>query len=304
MHRIIDSFIHFVLSGCDSGIGLQTALELNRDGFNVIAACLQPDGEGPNELRKRIHNSERLHILGLDVTSSEETLVEARKSVENIISSTDTILWGLVNNAGLLSVGCADWGKAERFVNDVINVNLIGTIRVTRIFLPLLRKSKGRIVNMSSINAKLPLPWTPIYAATKAALLTFSDCLRLSQLQWGVKVISIMPAKYRTLMSSPEEIIRTIDSSWNSSTEEVKEVYRSTYTTLRDLVTRTGETGNRDPIEVSRAIQYALQAQDPEDEIICGPWIIKFAIFFIDFIPKEWIDLAFELFEPSRLLTR
>ncbi|XP_074601754.1 estradiol 17-beta-dehydrogenase 2-like [Brevipalpus obovatus] len=293
-----------LITGCDSGIGLQTALELNRNGFNVIAACLQPNGEGSNELRKHASNVERLHIVGLDVTSSEETLGETRQKVDEILSATDTVLWGLVNNAGLLSIGYPDWGKGEKLVDNVIKVNLIGTIRVTRTFLPLLRKSKGRIVNMSSITAKLPLPFVSIYATTKAALISFSDSLRLSQLRWGVKVISIMPAKYRTQMSSSEGAMNLVESTWNSSSEEVKEDYAQEYPSLKKLIVSSAGEGDRDPIEVSRAIQYALQAQDPEDEIVCGPLSIKFVMFASSLIPKEWIDMFFELFDSGRLLTR
>lgn len=62
-------------------------------------------------------------------------------------------LWGVVNNAGLCFVGTPEI-MAQQDINNVINVNFQGTVNVTKKFLPLIRRSKGRIVNVGSLNGK------------------------------------------------------------------------------------------------------------------------------------------------------
>ena len=89
-------------------------------------------------------------------------------------------LWGLVNNAGVLGVlGPLEWLRQEDFVN-IIEINILGMVRVTRTFLPLLKRSQhgGRIVNTSSILGKLSFPYAAPYCMTKHAVEAFSDALR------------------------------------------------------------------------------------------------------------------------------
>ena len=89
-------------------------------------------------------------------------------------------LWGLVNNAGVMgALGPVDWLAQEDFVN-VMQVNVLGMVRVIRTFLPLLKRSRcgGRIVNMSSIFGKLSIPYASPYCMAKHAVEALSDSLR------------------------------------------------------------------------------------------------------------------------------
>ena len=86
-------------------------------------------------------------------------------------------LWGLVNNAGIISpMGPYHWLTREDITN-VIEVNLIGTIEVTNMLYPLLRTARGRVVNVSSSVAIFPTTGT-IYAVSKAGIEAFSDNIR------------------------------------------------------------------------------------------------------------------------------
>ena len=89
-------------------------------------------------------------------------------------------LWGLVNNAGILGhLGPSEWLRHEDYLH-ILNVNTLGTVRVVRTFLPLLKRSKAgaRIVNTSSILGKLSIPFSSPYCMSKYALEAFSDSLR------------------------------------------------------------------------------------------------------------------------------
>jgi len=86
-------------------------------------------------------------------------------------------LWGLVNNAGRsLPIAPADWLRVEDFAK-VLDVNLLGVVDVTLQFLPLLKKGRGRVVNVSSILGRLAF-FSGGYCLSKFGVEAFSDALR------------------------------------------------------------------------------------------------------------------------------
>ena len=89
----------------------------------------------------------------------------------------------MVNNAGITPrrIGPIDWLRVEDY-SEVINVNYMGTVRVTKAFLPLLKQTKGRIVNVSSLAGRLALSQVGPYSASKFAVEGFSDVIRLVRL--------------------------------------------------------------------------------------------------------------------------
>lgn len=88
-------------------------------------------------------------------------------------------LWGLVNNAGIAGshIGPLDWLNADDH-REVFNVNYFGMVNVTNVFLPLIKKEKGRIVNVASILGKMSMESMGPYVASKHAVEAFSDVLR------------------------------------------------------------------------------------------------------------------------------
>ena len=86
-------------------------------------------------------------------------------------------MWGLVNNAGIISpLGPYHWLNREDILK-VLQVNLVGTIEVTNALYPLIRVARGRVVNVSSAVALFPSSGT-IYTASKAGIEAFSDNIR------------------------------------------------------------------------------------------------------------------------------
>ena len=88
-------------------------------------------------------------------------------------------LWGLVNNAGIVGkmIGPPEWTNVEDF-QKVLDVNLMGNIRTTLAFLPLIKKAKGRIVNIASISGRLSNSATLPYCISKFGIEALSDGLR------------------------------------------------------------------------------------------------------------------------------
>lgn len=86
-------------------------------------------------------------------------------------------LWGIVNNAGrALPMGPSEWMTVEDF-HSTLKVNMNGTIAMTMIFLPLIKKGKGRIVNVASVLGRVAANGGG-YCISKFAVESFSDCLR------------------------------------------------------------------------------------------------------------------------------
>ncbi len=88
-------------------------------------------------------------------------------------------LWAIVSNAGIAGPNVpVEWCSKEDFIK-VYSVNTLGMTQVTRVFLDLVKKEKGRIVNMSSIMGQFAGPCLAPYAMSKHAVEAYSDCLRL-----------------------------------------------------------------------------------------------------------------------------
>lgn len=98
----------------------------------------------------------------------------------------------LVNNAGVMCFGEFEW-QTNAIIEHQVNVNLFGTMNFTRSFLPLARKYKTRIINVTSHCALEALPGLAPYAATKAGLKFWSDALRVELKKYGVEVVNFIP---------------------------------------------------------------------------------------------------------------
>lgn len=136
-----------LVTGCDSGFGNLVARRLDAYGFTVFAGCLFPDGDGAKKLAQE--TSKTFRIVKLDVTSKEDVERTVRE-----IEATGLDLWAVVNNAGVAQYLPAEWGSDVEEYERMFNVNVYGLVRVTKAFLPLLRRSKGRVVNLSSMAGK------------------------------------------------------------------------------------------------------------------------------------------------------
>ncbi|XP_064630840.1 D-beta-hydroxybutyrate dehydrogenase, mitochondrial-like isoform X2 [Lineus longissimus] len=179
-----------LITGCDSGFGKWLAEKLDALGFTVIACCMFPDKGGADDLRRKC--SSRLHILRLDVTSNEDV----NAAVKYVKDKIGNGLWALVNNAGISWTGETEWTDVSTY-EKIYSVNVFGVIRVTKAFLPLIRKTRGRVVNVASMAGRFALSGFSAYCSSKFACIGFSDALRREMRKFGVTVHTIEPAFYK-----------------------------------------------------------------------------------------------------------
>ncbi|GAB6030601.1 Dehydrogenase/reductase SDR member 9 [Chamberlinius hualienensis] len=173
------------ITGCDSGFGEKLAIDLDKRGLYIFAGCYTENGA--EELKKRTSN--RLKTIHLDVTD-QLSVDEAKKFVEANLPN-EKQLWGLVNNAGILGNISFELATLEDYKN-IMEVNCYGIIRVTDAFWPLIKRSRGRIVNIISICGRGVFGFVP-YSCSKFAVQPYTDGLRRSLRTSGVKVVTIEP---------------------------------------------------------------------------------------------------------------
>lgn len=163
-------------------------------GFTVFAG-FNTKVENEEIMQKlRREASGRLHILQLDVTSEHDIHSTFLYVNENLPDGAPG-LWALVHAAAWVTLGECEWVPPS-VLKRSIDINFIGLARLTQVFLPLIRRSKGRVVLVSSLLARIPSPVRGIYCAVKAAVEAWGACLRLEMRRWGVDVVIVETGEY------------------------------------------------------------------------------------------------------------
>jgi len=173
-----------LITGASTGIGKACALQLDKMGFMVFAGVRKDKDQ--DTLNKE--GSDKIKPIILDVTK-EETIVDAVKTISN---EAEYPLFGLVNNAGIGISGVLEATPETEF-RKLLEVNVIGLHAVTRALLPLLRKNKGRIINIGSSASFMAGPGASSYAASKFAVRAISDSLHLELKPLGMFVSLVAP---------------------------------------------------------------------------------------------------------------
>nr|CAD7596810.1 unnamed protein product [Timema genevievae] len=211
------------ITGCDTGFGNLCARRLDALGVRVYAGCLMPEGAGAKELKS--DTSSKLHIVPLDVTK-EKDVKQAVEYVKEI--QGDQGLWAVINNAGILMTGEVELMPVELF-QRIIEVNTLGSVRVAKAFLPLIRTSKGRLVFTASCAGRSTVPGLVPYSMSKHAIVSFIDGLRREMRKWSVTVHGIEPMMYRTQMTDMESYRKFLKQQWSELPEEDRRLYGDSY---------------------------------------------------------------------------
>jgi NAD(P)-dependent dehydrogenase (short-subunit alcohol dehydrogenase family) len=269
-----------VITGASTGIGKACALELDRRGYHVFAG-VRSDAAAE---QLRTEASSRLTPLLIDVTIVETIAAAAKKVAE---ATGDAGLAGLVNNAGIAVPGPIELLPIEDFRRQ-LEINVTGLVAVTQAFLPLLRKTRGRVVNMSSISGGVAPPSMGAYSASKFAVEAISDALRVELRTWGIRVSCIEPGPIATPIwdksfAGADRITRQVDPA-------AMALYETDLAAIRRAVEHSIQTAS--PVErVVKAVVHALTARRPKAHYClgCEVWM---AFNFLRILPdglRDWI---------------
>jgi NAD(P)-dependent dehydrogenase (short-subunit alcohol dehydrogenase family) len=246
-----------LITGASTGIGEATALRLQGAGFSVFAGVRKPeDGE-------RLSAAGVTVVHPLDVTSADQIAAAAR-TVEDALAGRP--LKGIVNNAGIGIAGPLEALDLDDF-RRTLEVNTTGQVAVTQAFLPLLRRSRGRVVNMSSIGGRVAQPFAGPYVASKHALEGVTDVLRIELLEWGIDVIAIEPGTVATPIW--EKSSRATEEVLAELTPEQRDLYGERLTKMARVLERQAKRGTS-PDMVAQAVEKALTASRPRARYLVG----------------------------------
>lgn len=181
-----------VVTGASSGIGRAVALEAASQGARLFLLARHQDA-----LLDVKANCERLsqaEATAISVDIGEVSEIEA--AVEKIKTRTDRVDV-LFNSAGFGDFKVFAQVPVAR-IQQMFAVNVLGLMVLTRELAPLLFDCRGHIINMGSMAGKIPTPKSAIYSATKAAVIAFSDALRLELRPLHVQVTTVNPGPVKT----------------------------------------------------------------------------------------------------------
>ncbi|XP_074835769.1 retinol dehydrogenase 16-like [Carettochelys insculpta] len=272
---------YVLITGCDSGFGNLLARQLDAQGLRVLAACLTP--QGAEQLRKV--TSERLQTVILDVTRTD-SIAAATAWVKEQVG--DKGLWGLVNNAGV-SIPCGpnEWMTKDDFLT-VLEVNLIGLVEVTLSFLPLVRRARGRVVNMASVMGRLAF-FGGGYCPSKYGVEAFSDSLRRETRPFGVKVCMIEPGYFCTRITNPQLLTKHFHCIWQRLPAEIKAAYGEDF--FKGSILDIQKTCNSDLSVVTSCMRHALTARHPRTRYSAG-WDAKLLYLPLSYLPTWFADFV------------
>ncbi|KAK2572206.1 Short-chain dehydrogenase/reductase family 9C member 7 [Acropora cervicornis] len=176
----------------------------------------------------------------------------------------------------------------------IADVNLWGTILVTQTFLPLVKKARGRVINMGSILGRIVMPYLPAYSISKYGVAAFSDALRREMFPWGVRVSIIEAGAHRTKLLSGDILAKQWESQWNQLSDELKQEYgqEGLQKGLNSLKFLHGvsspNTGN-----VVSSVIHALTSRDPQSHYLVG--LDAKALAWLAIIPTRLTDFLMNI---------
>ncbi len=216
-----------IITGASSGIGAAMAKAFSDAGYSLGLVSRNLKAMQALNLPNTICQS-------VDITDYD-VFKNAIDAAENKFGPVDC----LINNAGFSKHGdFVDMNHSEH--EKMININLLGVINGIELVLPKMRERKsGTIINISSVADRNARPQMPTYAATKAAIKSLSESLRMANAKYGIRICNLAPAKILTPLLMA--VNSTINDSQVISAEDLAKaalwVYQQPQTIcIRDMV--------------------------------------------------------------------
>ena len=269
-----------LVTGATSGIGKATAIHLASLGYTVFAGAYRASDQELADLAAVPSSTGRVQIVEIDVTDAE-SIQQARAQIEG--SLPDGWPFALVNNAGVAFGSPLEVERLEK-MRLQMEVNYFGVVQVVRGFLPLLRRTQGRIINISSISGKSSLPFNGSYCASKFAVEAFADALRLELRPWRIHVSNVLPGDIQTAIW--EKALREIDRDTSAWSEDQKRLYPAIPAFMKQQVKGVGGSS---PLVVADKVASLLAARRPPARAYVGKRVWFY--YLLEKLPTRIRDL-------------
>jgi len=239
-----------VVTGASSGIGRKVTERLAANGFFVYAgARAQKDLDELSAIKN-------VQGVRLDVTSAADIAAAV-----TLVGKAGRGLYGVVNNAGVVVVAPMIEVE-EKDLDFIFQVNMYGPYRITKAFAPMLLESKGRVVNISSLNGIVASPMIGAYSMSKHAVEAYGDALAGELGRFGVRVSLIEPGNYGTEIG--RNLLARMDTAVVKGSRFETQL-RSTINSMRQF------ENNPPPDDVADAVLDAFTNENPKMRYLVVP---------------------------------
>lgn len=254
-----------LITGCSSGIGLETAIECAKAGHKVFATMRDLNKSEELEKRKDLEQLKNIEIIKLDVSSNNSIEI----ALSTIIKKTNKIDV-LFNNAGFMIMGSLE----DLSVNEIqkqIDTDLLGPIYLTKNVIPHMRNNnQGLIINMSSIAGKIGFPLSSAYSISKFGIEGLTESLRRELVTKNINVCLIEAGIVNT------KFFENMNTAKFSSTS----VYAKDTQMMKIVIDKIKKEKWTEPIDIAKKVIEIIKENGKKCRYVVG----DDALYLIDFV--------------------
>jgi NAD(P)-dependent dehydrogenase (short-subunit alcohol dehydrogenase family) len=258
-----------LITGASSGLGEAFAAHLARLGHRVYGTSRR--GAFPAAGAEGVFPA----LVPMDVRDD----ASVRAAVDFVVEREGR-LDVVVNNAGVGLAGAVE-DTAPEEARTLFETNVLGVLRVCRAVMPILRsQGAGLIVNVGSIGGRIAIPFQGFYSASKFAVASLTDALRMEAKPFGVRVTLLEPGDFRTGFTDHRVV--TADSRTNPA---YRERCRSALQVMEH-----DERHGADPAALARLLPKLMTRRSPRARYVAGMFFQKLAVAIQRVLPPAWFE--------------
>ncbi|HEV8474558.1 MAG TPA: SDR family NAD(P)-dependent oxidoreductase [Methylomirabilota bacterium] len=245
-----------LITGANGGVGTALSQALADDGWRVLAGV-----RSDSAATAMAALDPNVEPVALDITDEASIAAAARKVADAVGAAG---LHGLVNNAGIIVQGPLELVPVHALRRQ-FEVNVIGQMAITQALLPLLRGAKGTVVNMGAASGRVTVPMLGPISASKTALESLTDALRMELKHQGVGVTIIEPGALQTAIFDKAAASAAADGHAGS------EATRRLYAVAIKAATESMANQKPAPVDaVVKTVVKALSSGNPDPRYVVG----------------------------------
>jgi NAD(P)-dependent dehydrogenase (short-subunit alcohol dehydrogenase family) len=240
------------VTGAGGGLGRDIALGLAEKHYRVFGTAMSPE-----EIADVQQASDgAVSLARCDITDDDAVKRWAR----DVTSQTGGSLDLLINNAGILTPGPLEVLSLQAIRRE-FDVNVFGALSVINAFLPALRQARGRIVQIGTWTASMPMPFNGPSGASKAAVEVLATVYRAELKQFGIDVVVVVPGNMKT--GGPAKTAAALKKVADDMTAGQRELYGRTFGSFANAMNSMQASGLDSVSAAKKVIELAEQVPAP-----------------------------------------
>jgi len=240
------------VTGAGGGLGRDIALGLAEKHYRVFGTAMSP--EEITDVQQASGGA--VSLARCDITDDDAVKRWAR----DVMAQTGGSLDLLINNAGILTPGPLEVLSLQAIRRE-FDVNVFGALSVINAFLPALRQARGRIVQIGTWTASMPMPFNGPSGASKAAVEVLATVYRAELKQFGIDVVVVVPGNMKT--GGPAKTAAALKKVADNMTAQQRELYGRTFGSFANAMNSMQASGLDSVSAAKKVIELAEQVPAP-----------------------------------------